>query len=389
MLYLGYSIFVIILTIGFAWMKRESIFSPMGITASAWLFVFILGSFFYESYFPFTDKIFLMWLCWFGLSSFCYLAISPGKSDKNLGPVKCMPFDYSMFLILLILGLVYKTWEIGNIGPGSFLVNLRLATIKVTNDAPSIGLVGNFYPLIFSLFIFESFNACKYNRRLRWLLWIWMLIFAVTTMGKFALITPVSAWIIIKHRRREINFRKLTLIAIAMILLMIAIHYSRATVDYKDTLLEVLSIYSYSPIIALGELDVSGKLTEFAEYTFRFYYAIKYYFVGGIPPVETILNFVYVPVATNVYTVMQPFYTDHGFVGIIYGALFYGLFYGLLHRYYLKGRQLAIICYAAFSISLITQFLGETLITNFSGNLQIIIAAILVVSLSRERKMCQ
>jgi hypothetical protein len=48
----------------------------------------------------------------------------------------------------------------------------------------------------------------------------------------------------------------------------------------------------------------------------------------------------------------------------------------------LKG-QLSLILYAGFSMALVGQFIGEFMFTMFSGQLQFVIAAVLVVSTSR------
>ena len=87
---------------------------------------------------------------------------------------------------------------------------------------------------------------------------------------------------------------------------------------------DVLGIYIYSPLVALGLLE---NTIHFGEYTFRIFYAVSYYFgFSELPPQETILDYVNVPFPTNVYTVMQPFYSDFGLLGVFLGAIFYGLF---------------------------------------------------------------
>jgi oligosaccharide repeat unit polymerase len=145
--------------------------------------------------------------------------------------------------------------------------------------------------------------------------------------------------------------------------------------------------YVYAPIIAIGQLVPTKLDFGIGEYTFRFLYAIRYALVGGREPAETILQYVAIPTPLNVYTVMQPFYQDFGVTGVIVGALFYAVLYGGLYKKARSGNSLALILYAGFAVSLVTQIFAETLIMNLSGNLQFALLAALIMLISR-REPC-
>ena len=95
------------------------------------------------------------------------------------------------------------------------------------------------------------------------------------------------------------------------------------------------------------------------------------------PPVNTVLDYAYVPFPTNVYTVIQPFYFDFGLYGVFYGALFYGTFYSLIYFKLKQEGSIFLVIYALFSVSLLSSFLGETLLTNFALTLYLIGIALL------------
>lgn len=146
-----------------------------------------------------------------------------------------------------------------------------------------------------------------------------------------------------------------------------------------STFLSILGLYIYSPIIALGQLNEVNS-SHFGVYTFRFIYAITNK-IGLIKelPVNTILDYSYVPVPTNVYTVLQPFYQDFGYTGIIFGTVLYGLVYVSLYTAGVRGNNTqALLIYALFSVSSATAFFAETLVTNLAGNVKLVLCTILL-----------
>ena len=140
----------------------------------------------------------------------------------------------------------------------------------------------------------------------------------------------------------------------------------------KQNLFELLGIYIYSPIIAFGELSQNSE--NFGEHIFRFFYALSYRTgLSSIEPVETIGDYVYIPLPTNVYTIMQPFYQDFDIFGIFYGSIFYGLFYSLMYFKAIQRQGIYIIFYSYISLNLLLGFFGETLLTNLSLSLYLFI----------------
>ncbi|STL73336.1 Spore coat polysaccharide biosynthesis protein spsA [Escherichia coli] len=139
-----------------------------------------------------------------------------------------------------------------------------------------------------------------------------------------------------------------------------------------STFLSILGLYIYSPIIALGQLNEVNS-SHFGVYTFRFIYAITNK-IGLIKelPVNTILDYSYVPVPTNVYTVLQPFYQDFGYTGIIFGAVLYGLVYVSLYTAGVRGNNTqALLIYALFSVSSATAFFAENASNEFSWKCEV------------------
>jgi hypothetical protein len=129
--------------------------------------------------------------------------------------------------------------------------------------------IGRFYPLIFSLFLFEHVYEREENRRLRFLLWSWMLLFAFATMGKLSLLTPILPWAIIKGVKGRLKIKKFIILVPVLFVLMMAIHFIRAGENIQS-LRDVLAGYTYAPLVGLGYIDIDDSL-PIGAYVLRFF----------------------------------------------------------------------------------------------------------------------
>ena len=380
--YILSAVVLIIIILCIAICFHISLFSPFVINALAWLLSFFPALFFYENFYPLTGNVFFSWLIWFTVTSIVFfLFYFYGKNTWQETEVRKLPLDYSVGILILIAWLGYKIWVIGNTGPEHFFLNLRLSAINA-EGVSSIGLVGRFYTLVFALFLFEHVYEREENRRLRFLLWCWMLLYAVATMGKLSLLTPFVSWAIIKGVKGRLKIKKIIILVPVVFVLMMAIHFMRAGAD-TSSIGDVLAAYTYAPLVGLGYINVDNSL-PIGAYVFRFLYAVGYRLgITQLQPMNTILSYAEIPKPVNAFTVMYPFYFDFGLLGVLLGALFYGLFFSFLYLFSIKGRRMALTLYSGYSIVLVGQFIGDFLITNFSLNLQIFIWVVLIYLASR------
>lgn len=383
--YLLFAVAIVSVVIGIAVLRHIPYYSPLVISCVVWLLVLGTGLFVHRAFYPVTAGAFFLWLLWFVISGVLYFAFSTLKRAPSPSALRHMPFDYSLIVAGLIIWLAYRTWVLGTTGPEHFFLNLRLSAVGL-EGFERLGFLERLYPVVFALFLFEIVNSHEGNRRLRFLLWVWVLLYAVANMGKFALLTPIVAWLVVKGLQGKMSWRLPALVALVTVPLMGVLHFVRAGADYDQTLIHDFGVYAYSPLVALGQLNPDASTIPGA-YTFRFFYAVMNRLFGTVPPEDVILPYVDVPYATNVYTVMQPFFYDFGYIGVVVGALFYGLVFGVLF-YMARGRQiLPIMLYAGFAIVLVGQFFGDLFITTLSGNLQFLIAASVIVVVSKRKAL--
>jgi oligosaccharide repeat unit polymerase len=375
---------LIFLVLGAAAIRRCAIYSPLVISASVWLMVFIAGLVFQERFYPLKEKAFIAWTMWFLVTSLVFFLLYPSRVESawTETEIRRIPVDYAIPLLLLIAWLGYRIWVVGSSGPEHFFFNLRLSAIYQDGFA-NLGLVTRFYPLTLALFLFEHVYARRDNRHLRLLLWFAMLLYAVATMSKLAMVTPLLSWAVIQGISGKMRIKTIIILASVALALMMAVHFIRTCGYDKGTVADVLAIYIYSPLVALGYMDIDRSL-PFGAYVFRFIYAIAYHLNMGAQPVSIITPYVAVPELTNTYTVMQPFYHDFGLRGVILEAVLYGLIFSGLYSLSVKGSRLGLVLYSSYSIVLAGQFIGDFLISFFSGNLQFLIYALAVFLFSRK-----
>lgn len=375
---------LICIVLGLAAVRRCSLYSPLVINASIWLIVFVAGLFFEDRFYPIQEKAFIAWLIWFMVTSLMFFLLCPSRVKNNWieNEIRKIPIDYSLLLLVLIVWLGYRIWVVGSSGPEHFFLNLRLSSMNL-EGIPSLGLILRFYPLVFTLFLFEEVYACRENRHLRFLLWCFMILYAVAMMGKSSILTPFVSWAIIQGVKGRLKAKMIVILALVVFSSMISLHVIRSSTSYVFSTVDILAIYIYSPLVALGYMNIDSSLPVGA-YVFRFFYVIGNILNIASHPVSTNTPYVAVPELTNVYTVMQPFYHDFGMLGVLLEAVIYGLFFSILYFLSVKRGGFWLILFSGYSIVLVMQFFADLLIFRLSLNLQLLLYALIIFWTSRK-----
>lgn len=378
-----YALALISTVLGLAAVRRCSLYSPLVINAMVWLVVFIMGLLFHERFYQLQEKAFIAWLIWFMVTSIIFFLLYPSRPKSTwVGTeTRRIPMDYTLPLLLLIVWLGYRIWIVGSTGPEDFFLNLRWSSLGAEGFV-SYGLIRRFYPIIFALFLFEHVYARRENRRLRLILWLWMLLYAVSTMGKIQILVLVLSWVIIQGMKGEMNVKRIVIPAAVVSVLMMFNHLIRGGLSYASTIEDFLALYVYSPLVAFGYMDIDRSM-PFGAYPFRFFYAIGNILGIAPEPVSNITPYVEVPAATNVYTILYLFYYDFGMLGVLLHAVVYGIIFSCLYLLSVKRGGLWLVLFSGYSIVLVGQFIVDLLITTFSGNLQFLIYALAVFLVSR------
>ncbi|ECC1659034.1 TPA: oligosaccharide repeat unit polymerase [Salmonella enterica] len=354
---------------------KTNLTSPLFLHCFSWCLVSTVGVFTYNSFIDFPAISYYAFLIWYPL---IYFILTVGelvtyRSNSHLF-FENREYICSRYWVFIIPVSLYTIWEIytvGANGPASFFLNLRLA--NTLEDYPGIKftVMTTIYPVMIA--IFSIICLSNTNKKNVYAIVFWLILFSIGTMGKFAIITPIIIFLTIRELKKGLRRKKLIIYSPFIIFLILVIHFLRMAGHDSSTVGSVFGLYIYSPILALSKLSELASNNP-GEYTFRFFYAILNKIgLAGTEPAKTILDYVEVPVMTNVYTVMQPFFQDYSLYGVAFGAIFYGLFFAFIYGSAKQGNPVSILIYAALAISMLISFFAETLITNLAGNLKLII----------------
>ena len=375
------ALILIALILGLALIRHCSLYSPLVISAFVWWTVFATGMVFEDRFYPLKENAFFAWMIWFMITWLIFFLFSPSRMKNSWigAEIRRIPVDYSLLLLVLIAWLGYRIWVVGNSEPDHFFFNLRLSSMNL-EGLPSLGLILRFYPLVFALFLFEEVYATPNNRHLRLLLWCFMILNAVAMMGKQSILTPVLAWTIIQGIKGRLKIKKIFLLMLVTFGSMMSLHFIRSGVSYGSMIVDVLSIYIYSPLVAIGYMNIDSSL-PIGTHVFRFFYVFGNLMGIWDIPVSSI-GYTYIPEPTNVHTAMGTFYYDFGLIGVFFGAIIYGLFFSYL--YSLNRNGLGLILYSGCSTILALQFFADILMGTLSLYLQFLIYALAVFLASKK-----
>ncbi|EPV6100143.1 O-antigen polymerase [Escherichia coli] len=359
---------------------KSAITSPLILTLSSWMIMSAVGYLSYDQFDEFREESFYCLLIWIFITCFTYFVFEFSQKKKSIRYEARystrMCARYSIFVIPACVITAYEIYKVGTGGPVNFLLNLRLANIEENYDYPTFTFMPVFYPIIMSMFA----SICIYKSRMieKVTICTWLLLFALGTMGKFAVITPIVIFLSIYEMKHGINKKKLAFFAPVLLAFILVMHFYRMADNDSASVAYVLGTYIYSPIVAFGTL-VDSSANWAGDYTLRFMHAIAFKVgLSGAEPVKTILDYVYVPTPTNVYTVLQPFYSDMGYYGIAVGAIIYGVMISCIYCSAKSGNLLMLAFYSVLSVSMLTQFLSETILTNLSGNIKMLLCMFII-----------
>ncbi len=135
---------------------------------------------------------------------------------------------------------------------------------------------------------------------------------------------------------------------------------SEALSDIGADLLENFYSYLLSGLPALSIRIEQQQVLELGAHTFRTLLAVgKAIGLDVVPPV-LVRDFVSVPMATNVYTVYEPYFRDFSFGGVIVSQLFIGAFHTVAYEKALVGSVRWQVIYAALLFPTCTQFFQDS-----------------------------
>jgi len=199
---------------------------------------------------------------------------------------------------------------------------------------------------------------------------------SVAIMEKGSVFLVIFCSMYVLFERKVIKSRTILFGGIIIVVVFYFINIMRSGVDSdyskNETLLDFIGMYIMSPPVAYCRV-VEEVVPQFGANTFEtIYLFLNRFGIGNFEVHEKLQEFVSVPVLTNVYTIMQPFYRDFGYLGVAFFAWVYGILSGFLYRFSCNGNVYCICLYTYMVELLVLQFYQENLFLSMVFVLQMV-----------------
>ena len=216
---------------------------------------------------------------------------------------------------------------------------------------------------------------------------ITIFVWAGIAANKTGLFQLIAISLVAAYYHNKLSLMKILFVVALMSVVFYGLQSMRAeSVGGKKVKMEDMVLtYVLSPMPAF-DMVLNDEKQFTPGQTWRFFSAIANKFGMGEKYDQGESGWVNVPVLTNVYTVMCPYYVDFGYWGIFIFSLILGGGWGILYNEMKRGTPLFTVLYAMLFHTLILQFFADYIVNYLSMIIQInIFVAILLLHFKKIR----
>ncbi len=371
-----------ILLTALGWYVARDIFAPCVAGPGIWAAVIAMYYAIPNDYFPICHDFPLslsLWMVGFFVASVWSIAKTPQSSSVQREPNRMVLRVYvAITLTAVPLMSLMLLWKAFTEEPETMFRYLRVMAvgfddnIQPPNFGPLVYATGLAYvTLLFVVLFFKN----------KWV--IGLVIFmnfltAFVQMAKISFLTVLFTLMYLGYRRGIFKLKHMVYAMGIFLVLCFFMQVAREGDSGEQVgIASSLSLYTTSAMVCFDYYAVPSSAINFGEHVFRFFYAIGHPLGLCAEPVNVLSDFVYIPDMANTYSVLYPFYTDFGNVGVFLFSLLYGAFYGFIYKKSQGGNKMLLIIYAIFLILLLLEFFAELIFSNLSMTIQYVIFAVL------------
>lgn len=379
---------VCLIIVCYSYKEFHSIFHPAFITSIVWLIILFCYNVLDHGLYSISNNVYWALLLW--IFTFCGSSLLLSKAKISLPPFlyykrpNSIYLSSSLFLfyVAVLSLLIYMQYKIGlSETAENGLEGMRLALTEESASLPaSYLLLARVEVFIYVLFwgnLFFINYKVRSNRIKTIVLGLLILIFTFQLATKGKIIELFFAYLFLSIYTKRLNIKYFISGIFVVFFILYIVSLMREGKDELD-LIELLTIYILSPITALNE-GLNYKLFEptlDGSFTFRFFYNIYDAICGGIRHEalsgNAVTGWIFVPLPTNVYTIVYQYYLDFGYYGIGFMGILMGTFWGVIYNLSHKGVHACALIYALLYYTLVFQFFGDWFFVMFSLTLQTI-----------------
>lgn len=364
---------------GYLFYKYRDVFAPWSVTLLIWSLIMFLyevvdhGLYSVKPQFVYAIVLWCASLC---TASYLSFRLVPAYKGQEWAPNEKIVKFFAIIGLFLMPYLAYKTvsFALANGSVDELVTNLRAQT---TGEGDSTFKFGPeiYYQYVACVLLFTAANAKeKINKKLLLLAFCMCLCYAIFTMSKIILFIAIVPLLYLLYENKKISLRPIIIFGVAFLFLGLLFTAFRSNAEDSDvTMMDLFGMYVVSPIVAFSY--ESPNVSYFwGEETFQYFYRLlEKLGMTTFQGREALQEFTFLPIPTNVYTVMAPYFRDFGYAGLGVMGVLQGLLFGYIYKKGETGFTLAKLFYAYIVVLLVLQFFDEIFFSSFSNAVLIVI----------------
>lgn len=358
------------------YIAERQIFAPWSVTLGVWVIVLCAYLGVHEELYAVSDnflKCLVLWVTLFSISSYLAYKGTPAYKSPQWEPCEKNINIITILTIVIVPFAVYRAVQhaamLGD--PAGLFISLREQAIDPEQN--KLGVAKYFVYVVNVLLMIEVTRKTIRKKRLAIII-VMCLLFLLATMAKQTLFMYLFTSLYLLHDDKRISMKPIIIIALVMIATVPLMAMLKSGSDGQDADAEfvgsLLMTYSVASIVAFDYITPCSSVW-WGEETFRPFYNILHGLGFNVPTTDVIQDFIYVPMVTNVYTIMSPFYKDFGVEGVCFFAVFEGVLFGIIFKYAKTGNNIVRYIYAYLFSQLVMQFFDEEFFKAISSIIQV------------------
>lgn len=274
---------------------------------------------------------------------------------------------------LALLGLPAFAWRAQEIAESaafteSMLINLRIALTGEFDDVQTYGVLGYLVPVSFTSTLVELASSRRRLFEARgWIALIVSLAYAVLSTGRtflFVILISLAFVALVQERMRPATMLWVAMAMLAGAFFGLGWLFNKIGDDspnaYALGALDAVSLYLLGSLAALDHVLAQPVAPlEWGVTTFRSVMAVVAATGADVKVVPLVKEYVFVPEATNVFTVFLPYLQDFGIIGTVLFMAFFGWMHARLYRAAKSQDPRLVILYALSVYPLLMQFFQD------------------------------
>lgn len=361
--------------------RVRDVFAPWSITLLVWIGAMLGYQFVDHGLYSLTDQFYraiVLWVVPFTVVGYIVFRLTPSYTGPG------WKINFSIVRLLTVVALIlcpyalYKAFTFALSSGGLNLMETMRSQVTQEDSGFSLGPVVYMVNVIFALLIVAADQRENYRPWFFWLCLMINIIFFLVLMSKIILFIGIFSSLYLAYVHKRVKLRTIGLTMVVFLIFGLVFTLYRSVMDggdddMTDSMMQLLGMYIFSPLTAFcyeNPCTTPGWGSETFRPIYNILSALGLYH-GQLT--EIFRPFIRVPVLTNVYTMMAPFFNDFGYPGIAACASIEGAIVSWVYKKNVTGHTIARGLYAYLVVIILLQFFDDQFFFGISNILQMTI----------------